>query len=109
MLQLAPARSITNLLLLNSAAPKPRVAAELENVAAALLLPSVNDPSLQVAFAGGAMDLGDRVTCISGIPDDHPPFGSTGTVVGVYDDCCEVRTHISYVAARFRDTFVILR
>lgn len=64
---------------------------ELENVSAALLLPTLQSGSLPIIAAqtGGQFDLGDRVVAVKELGGS--PMGTRGTIVGVLgDDACEV-------------------
>ncbi|GLC57430.1 hypothetical protein PLESTB_001223500 [Pleodorina starrii] len=63
---------------------------EYENVPPLLLLPPYTPGADQVKLAvqGGPLQLGDRVVCVSG--KGTPPYGLRGTVIGVYEEACEV-------------------
>jgi 5'-3' exoribonuclease 1 len=71
-------------------APGGPAPVELENVAAALLLPPLGRGGAAAELAGGAFELADRVVAVSDGAGGGPPFGARGTVVGVYDDAVEV-------------------
>eukprot|EP00798_Chlamydomonas_sp_ICE-L_P005709 gene5709-12771_t len=69
---------------------------ELESVPLSKLLPPYqpSPESVKSAAQGGKFDLGDRVVCV--FAGGMPPFGQRGTVIGVYDDACEVVFDKSY-------------
>ncbi|GIL88258.1 hypothetical protein Vretimale_14135 [Volvox reticuliferus] len=69
---------------------RPPPPAEYENVPPLLLLPPYTPGADQVKLVvqGGSFYLGDRVVCVSG--KGTPPYGLRGTVIGVYEEACEV-------------------
>ncbi|KAG2447716.1 hypothetical protein HYH02_007176 [Chlamydomonas schloesseri] len=69
---------------------RPPPAAEYENVPPALLLPpyTPGPDTVKLAVQGGPFELGDRVVCVSS--KGSPPYGSRGTIIGVYEEACEV-------------------
>ncbi|GLI61583.1 hypothetical protein VaNZ11_003999 [Volvox africanus] len=69
---------------------RPPPPAEYENVPPLLLLPPYTPGADQVKLVvqGGSFYLGDRVVCVSG--KGTPPYGFRGTVIGVYEEACEV-------------------
>jgi len=52
------------------------------------LLPPYDPAQPVSAAAGGAFELGDRVVVLRAT--GAPPFGAGGTVIGVYEDACEL-------------------
>ncbi|KAG2430247.1 hypothetical protein HXX76_010345 [Chlamydomonas incerta] len=69
---------------------RPPPAAEYENVPPALLLPpyTPGPDTVKLAVQGGPFELGDRVVCVSS--KGSPPYGTRGTIIGVYEEACEV-------------------
>ena len=76
--------SLPNQTLTEENASNSSMIIELENVAAPLLLPPLDRGGPGTVFVGGTFDLADRVVAVGS--GGTPPFGSRGTVTGVYDD-----------------------
>ncbi|KAK9843112.1 hypothetical protein WJX74_007152 [Apatococcus lobatus] len=82
----AAVRTLQNALPPQSARAMPAV--QLENVSPSLLLPPAERGGVTAALAGGFFELGDRVASLRA--GSVPPLGVRGTIVGIYEDACEV-------------------